>query len=117
MNLLVHEKHIIAIAQTITFGVFDEPIEKWGLFDEDGNVMYYALDHDFTLVENVELPSDYVDGKYFYENGEFILNENWAPYVSPEERIAILETQNADSIEIEAELMYELSLMQLGLEE
>lgn len=32
-----------------------------------------------------------------------------------EERIAELEAQNADSIEIEAELMYELSLIQLGL--
>lgn len=32
-----------------------------------------------------------------------------------EERIAELEAQNADSIEIEADLMYELALMQLGL--
>ena len=32
-----------------------------------------------------------------------------------EERIAELEAQNADSIEIEADLMYELALIQLGL--
>jgi hypothetical protein len=32
-----------------------------------------------------------------------------------EERIAELEAQNADSVEIEADLMYELALIQLGL--
>lgn len=32
-----------------------------------------------------------------------------------EERIAQLEEENANSIELEAELLYELSLMQLGL--
>lgn len=32
-------------------------------------------------------------------------------------KIAQLEAENADSIEIESELMYELSLMQLGLDE
>jgi len=37
------------------------------------------------------------------------------PEPTAEERIAELEAQNADSIEIEADLMYELALMQLGL--
>lgn len=124
MNILVKGNMIYAIAENITFGIYDEPFEKWRIADEEDNTLYYMIDDDFTLIENVSIPSDYEDEKYFYENGEFILNEDWAPYVSPEERITILEEENArltsenlDSIEIEAELMYELSLMQLGLEE
>ena len=99
MQLLLDGKNIYAYAPKIAFGVYDEPIEKWGLFDENGDVMYYVIDHDFTFVENVELPSDYEDGKYFYENGQFVLNEEWHPYVplpSNEERIAELERQLAN---------------------
>lgn len=37
------------------------------------------------------------------------------PEPTAEDRIAELEEENANSIELEAELLYELSLMQLGL--
>ena len=103
--LLIYEKNIYTVAPKIEFGVYDEPIEKWAMFDENGKVMWYAIDHNFTLVEDVELPSDYEDGKYFYENGEFVLNEDWKPFVpeqSMEERIAELEKQlenlNGDAV-------------------
>lgn len=95
MNLLVKCKEIVAAAHKISFGVFDEPFEKWRIADADDNLMYYYVDSDFQLIENVTLPEDYVDGLYFYENGEFVVNEDWEPYVSPEERIAALEEENA----------------------
>ena len=99
MQILLDGKNIYAYAPKIEFGVYDEPIEKWGMFDENGNIMYYAIDHGFARVENVELPADFEDGKYFYENGEFVLNVDWQPYVplpSAEERIAELERQLAN---------------------
>lgn len=122
MNLLIDGKAIIVYASKIEFGVYDETFEKWALYDNEGNIICYVIDRNYEVVENVELPTDFTDGKYFYENGEFVLNTEWKPYIPPEERIAILEEENArltnenlDSMEIEAELLYELSALQLGL--
>lgn len=122
MQLLVDGNRVIEAAPNIIWGVFDEPIEKWALLNEQGEVYLYVLDAGYTLVDGVELPEDYEDGKYIFENGEFILNEDWQPYISTEERIANLESENErftkenlDSIEIEAELLYEVSALQLGL--
>lgn len=96
MDLLISGVAIVEVAHKITFGIYDEPFEKWKLEDEEGNLMYYAIDNGYTLVENVEHPDDYIDGKYYYENGEFVLNEEWQPYKSTEERIAELERQLAN---------------------
>lgn len=122
MKLLVKGNEIKEVAENITFGTFDESIEKWRLADSNDNLLHYRLDDGYVLVENVELPSDYVDGKYFFENGEFVLNEKWKPFVSTEERLYTLEEdnkrltqENLDSMMIEADLLYELSLLQLGL--
>ncbi len=93
MNMLVKGNQIYEIAEKIMFGVYDGE-EKWRLADAEDNIMYYMIDSDFTLVEGVTIPSDYVDGKYFFENGEFILNKEWKPYVSIEDRMAELEAQN-----------------------
>lgn len=96
MNLLVKDNIIIVAAPNISFGVFDDAIEKWRIADEEDNLMCYWIDGGFQLVENVELPVDYESGKYFYESGQFILDENWEPYVSPEDRIAELEKKVAE---------------------
>jgi len=96
MKLLIKENIIIAYAPKIEFGVYDEPFEKWRLTDEFDKTMYYMIDNDFTLVEGVELPSDYEEGKYFFEDGQFVLNKDWKPYVSTEDRIAELEKQIAE---------------------
>lgn len=95
MKVLVKGNEIIAYAPSIEFGVYDDDIEKWKLSDEEGNLLFYALDNGYIVTDNVDIPSDYVDGKYFYESGEFVLNEDWTPPpLSPEERIAELEAQN-----------------------
>lgn len=99
MMILVRGNRVVASAEAITYGAFDEPIEKWALLDADGKVIMYYLDNGFTLVENVELPEDFEPDKYFYENGEFVLNEEWEPYVPEEtlvQRIAHLEEQLAN---------------------
>lgn len=93
MKLLIKDNIICAIAENISYGRYENE-DKWRLADSEDNLMYYMIDSDFTLVENVEVPSDYVDGKYFFENGEFVLNEDWKPYVSPEQRLEILEEEN-----------------------
>ena len=90
MNMLVKNRQIYAIAEKITFGIYDKE-EKWRIADKEDNIMYYMVDDAFELVADAVLPEDYADGKYFFENGEFVINPNWKPFVSEEERIAILE--------------------------
>lgn len=115
MNILVKEKNIYAVAPKIELGVYDEPFEKWALYDEDDKLLYYMVDDEFTLLEGIELPVNYEDGRYFYKDGEFVLNEDWKPYYSVEEQLDMLQKENDDRIECEAEILYELSLLQLGL--
>ena len=91
MMILVKQGNIIAEAHEILFGLFDDTFEKWQLTDENGDLICYFVDDEYTTVKDVELPSDYVSGKYFYENGEFVLNENWKPYRSPEQILAEIE--------------------------
>lgn len=122
MKLLIDGTRIVTYAPHIEFGVYDESFEKWCLFDSEDvntrNVILYVIDHNYTLVENVELPADFTDGKYFYDNGGFVLNENWQPPLPPEEvRITQLEAQAAIHEENDAELLYQICLLQLGITE
>ena len=96
MKLLVQGKNIVVHAYNIEWGLYHEPFELWKATDENGELVCYAVDYDYQLIENVELPSDYEVGKYFYENGGFVLNEDWKPYVSIEEKVAMLEEQLAN---------------------
>lgn len=97
MKALIKGNDIIAFAPNIEFGVYDEDFEKWKLSDEEGNLMFYAIDYGYTVADNVDIPSDYVYGKYLYEDGEFVLNEDWQPPLpSTEERLAQLEEQLAN---------------------
>lgn len=91
MDLLVKKKAISVKAEQI---VYNAEYLRWDILDGVGTFLYAAADEAYTLVKNVTLPEDYEDGKYFYVNGRFVLNENWKPYVSTEERIAQLEAQN-----------------------
>lgn len=114
MKILLDGRKIVAYGNEITFDRFEnESFEKWRILVDDS--MYYMIDNGFTLIEGVTLPPDYVGEKYFYEDGEFVLNEEWKPYISTEERITQLEEQVAQQTENEAELLYQVSLMQLGI--
>lgn len=91
MDLLVKKKAISVKAEQI---VYNAEAMHWDVLDGVGTFLYAAADDGSVLVKNVTLPEDYEDGKYFYVNGRFVLNENWKPYVSTEERMAQLEAQN-----------------------
>lgn len=115
--ILIRGNKVVGVAPKITFGVYDEPFKKWRLADENDNLMYYMIDSDFELVESVTLPEDYSGGKYFFENGEFVLNKDWKPYRSPEQRIEELEEMVAIHEDNDAELLYQICLLQLGITE
>jgi hypothetical protein len=91
VDLLVKGQVINVKAEMI---VYNAEYLRWDILDRVGTFLYAAADEAYTLVKNVTLPEDYEDGKYFYVNGRFVLNENWKPYVSTEERMAQLEAQN-----------------------
>lgn len=95
MQALIKKRNIVITAPRITFGIYDEPFEKWRIADENNNLMYYMIDGGYELVKDVELPSDYENGKYFYENGGFILNPEWKPYISTEQKIENLEQETS----------------------
>lgn len=46
---------------------------------------------EITMVEVAEIPEGVKEQEYKYVDGEFVVNEKYVPYVSPEERISILE--------------------------
>ena len=110
MKILIKENKIIAVSENISFGFYDEDFEKWRIADADDNVMYYILDDGYVLVNDVLIPEDYQDGKYFYENNIFVLNREWKPYVSPEERLAQLEEQFANLGVSDADVWDEMAL-------
>lgn len=89
MKLLLKGTHIITFGDDIQFGVFDEPFEKWQI--QRGEFIEYYIDNGYTVIDNVTIPEDYVGGKYFYENGEFVVNPDWEEYKSPEEKLKELE--------------------------
>ena len=117
MDILIKGNVVIAYAPYINYGVYNESIEKWKLSDENEELMYYMIDDGFTLVERVELPEDYEPGKYFYEDNMFVFNMSWKPNLRPEERIAQLEEIVAIHEDNDAELLYQICLLQLGVTE
>lgn len=48
-------------------------------------------DGEFTLVEVVEFPIGVKEQEYKYVDGEFVVNEDYVPYISDADRIAALE--------------------------
>lgn len=104
-------------ANDIRFGKIDEyepEVEKWGMYDADGNVMLYAIDNDFTVVEfdPADKPEDYAEGKYFFIDGEFVPNPDWVePPLPIEEQVAIVAGENA---QLQADL--DFIAMELGVD-
>ena len=117
MKALKSEDNILLFeAPRIEFGIYDEPdVQKWAMFNENDEVMLYAIDNNFELVEfdETKKPEDYVEGKYFYIDGEFVLNPDWREPLPPiEDQVKMLAedlatvAQNTEDIE---EALCELS--------
>ncbi|ABX43303.1 hypothetical protein [Lachnoclostridium phytofermentans] len=107
--LLDSRKLIIAISTEITFGTF-EGEEKWKV----GNIYY--IDNWFTVTDVDDVPIDVIPNKYFYIDGEFVLNPNWAN--APEDISEINKRFDAmllNKAESELEIDERLSLLELGL--
>lgn len=122
MQILINSKGwVIAYAPCIEFGIYDESFEKWALFDTDNKdtrrILMYVVDNKYTLVNDIELPEDYFEGKYYFKDGEFILNENWEPSVTIEERINNIEIAVEEQKESSLLLSEELLNAQLALAE
>lgn len=94
--LLDSRKLILAIDDNIEL-VNHEGYAKWKI----GKYSYY-LDEDYTLEEVENVPIDIIANKYFFIEGEFVLNPNWSN--TPED-IAKLQAENTS-------LKSELSLLQ-----
>jgi len=132
---------IITSAHNFAFGAWEEAdkrngviTHKWKVEDENGNTTLYIIDENlkaidgteepmFKVYEVDEIPEGVEQGKYLFVDGAFVENPDYVePPKSDEERIAelenevgVLQEENIASSEMEAELLYELSLMQLGI--
>lgn len=113
MKLLLNERNlIIAIGSSIEYGVWGNvgELASWKITETS-----YAMDDNYTVVDigDAEIPTYVKEYQYCYINGEFkLVDECPNEY---KERIIELETQMADAIENEADLLYEVSLLQLGI--
>ena len=90
------------MAPRIEKGIYDEDFEKYAVYYEDDIVAYYVLDMGYELIDFDEslIPEDYVSGKYFYIDGEFVPNPDWQePPLPTEEQVKV----NTENIEIVAE--------------
>ena len=46
---------------------------------------------EIRMIEVAETPAEIKEQEYKYVDGEFVVNEEYVPYVSPEDRITMLE--------------------------
>lgn len=123
------DNFLLAEAYDIRFGKLDpydtdsktgEPIEKWGMYNKDGEPILYAIDNNYTVVEfdPADKPEDYVEGKYFFINGQFVLNPDWVPPLPPiEDQVAELAIDIATVDENTAQVAADLDFiaMELGI--
>ena len=100
MKVLLNEKNVVFdFGEDIVFakgGAADGGLqecpeaEATHIWNREKN-MACMNDGEITMVEVAEIPEEVKEQEYKYVDGAFIVNEDFVPYVSPEERIAMLE--------------------------
>ncbi len=86
MKILLDDRGLIlVISNDIEFGTFDGE-EKWKV----GNGMYF-IDNNFTMVEVDSVPVEVIPDKYYYIDGEFVLNPNYSNPSEMEAKVTELE--------------------------
>lgn len=120
MKILIDERNvIIAIGSGIEFGVWGNvnDLASWKVSPTS-----YMMDNNYTVVEVDEIPSYVTPKQYRYENSEFVLNEDCPNEYK--ERITVLEgtvaeqkTSICELTEYNAEMLYMVSMLQLGITE
>ena len=111
------DKNNVVVAHSVTeisYGIWDEPnTPKWKINDNlyviDPNITNNISNCYYSVQQCSSVPSDYLDTKYKYINNEFILNTNYKePSPSIEESLEQIQLDQAD-------ILYELTLLELGL--
>lgn len=114
--LVTQDGFVIEAADTIEFGIWDEPgVEKWKL-ERNGELLFYAIDSGYSVIDYRELTDEECySGKYYFVDGELVLNPDYVvPPKTIEEKVAILEAQMAIADETAIEL-YEYQLEQQAI--
>lgn len=90
----------LAGATDIVLGIF-EGEEKYALYDENEQLICYAMPNGVSVIQYNTLPRDYVDFKYLFINGEFVRNPEWVEPEEPvESRLERIEEAMAELAEI-----------------
>ena len=101
MDLLFEQSSgvIQDVAFRITLGIY-EGEEKWALYNEQDELLYYAMNYNCavaTVVDDI-LPEDIsYPGKYLYQDGAIVPNPDWvAPPPTIEEQVSELSDDISD---------------------
>ena len=100
MKVLLNEKNVVFdFGEDIVFakgGAADGGLQECAeaeathIWNREKN-MACMNNGEITMVEVAEVPAEVKVEEYKYVDGAFVINEEFVPYVSPEERIAMLE--------------------------
>ena len=122
MKLLVDERNlVIGIGSEIEFGVWGnvKNLASWKI-----NNTSYLMDNNYRVedIGDTEIPTYVNAGEYYYVDGEFRLadecpNEYKERIVDLEGTVAEQEMSIYELTEYNAEMLYEISLLQLGIME
>ncbi len=100
MKVLLNEKNVVFdFGEDIVFAKGGAPdgglqecteAEATHIWNREKN-MACMNNGEITMIEVAEVPAEVKAEEYKYVDGAFVINEEFVPYVSPEERIAMLE--------------------------
>lgn len=100
MKLLVNQDNVVFdFGEDIVFAKGGAPdgglqecaeAEATHIWNREKNMACMAH-REITMIEVDEIPAEVKEQEYKYVDGAFVVNEEFVPYVSSEERIAMLE--------------------------
>lgn len=100
MKLLVNQDNVVFdFGEDIVFAKGGAPdgglqecaeAEATHIWNREKNMACMAH-REITMIEVDEIPTEVKEQEYKYVDGAFVVNEEFVPYVSSEERIAMLE--------------------------
>ena len=113
MKLLLDERNlIVAIGSDIAYGVWGnvKDMYSWRITKTS-----YMMDNNFRVVEVDSVPNNVHEGEYYYIDGEYVYNENCPD--SYQKKYDDLEATVTDLASTQADILYEMSCSELGLDE
>ena len=122
MKLLLDErKLIIAIGSEIEYGVWGniKDLASWKVSNS-----FYVMGDTYAVVDigDTEIPTYVCEHEYYYINGEFKLadecpNEYRDRIVNLETTVETQDVQIMELTEYQAEMLYDLSMLEMGITE